>query len=164
MCPPLAPTHPLVTVFTTRPVIRGERRPGVWYKNVCPRVCRKQTTKMSIPLMEKIDLFSGLGEERRTPWATTRLLDHGSPDIFGAVVYIHRPCPTRSELAVGWFYVEIEGLSSRELFLISVLTIFSVKAQVPPRAAAWTRKKQTYFPRFSHNGGASLPSAELFFE
>ena len=46
------------------------------------------------------------------------------PDIFEAVIYIHRPRPTRTGLAVGCFYVEIEGLSSRELFLISVLTIF----------------------------------------
>ena len=58
------------------------------------------------------------------------------PDIFAAVIYIHRPCPTRTGLAVGCFYVEIEGLSSRELFLISMLTIFDVKAQVPPRTAA----------------------------
>ena len=27
---------------------------------------------------QKIGLFSGLGEERRTPWATSRPLDHGS--------------------------------------------------------------------------------------
>ena len=58
------------------------------------------------------------------------------PDIFEAVIYIHRPCPTRTWLAMGCFYDEIEGLSSRELFLISVLTIFNVKAQVPPRTAA----------------------------
>ena len=45
-------------------------------------------------------------------------------------------CPTRTGLAVGCLYVETEGLSSRELFLISVLTIFNVKAQVPPRTAA----------------------------
>ena len=47
-----APTHPLVTVFTKRPVIGGGRRPGVW--------------------------FSGLREERRTPRATSRPLHHGS--------------------------------------------------------------------------------------
>ena len=58
------------------------------------------------------------------------------PDIFEAVICIHRPCPTRTGLAVGCFYVEIEGLSSRELFSISVLTIFNVKAQVPPHTAA----------------------------
>ena len=34
-------------------------------------------------------------------------------------------------MAVGCFYVEIEGLWSRELFLMSLLTIFNVKAQVP---------------------------------
>ena len=60
------------------------------------------------------------------------------PDMFEAVIYLHWPCPTRSGLAVGWFCVEIEGLSSRELFLISALTVFNVKAQIPPRAAACT--------------------------
>ena len=58
------------------------------------------------------------------------------PDIFEVIVYIHRLCPTQTGLAVGCFYVEIESLSSRELFLVSVLTIFNVKAQVPPRTAA----------------------------
>ena len=58
------------------------------------------------------------------------------PDIFEAVTYIHRPYPTRTGLAVGCFYVEIEGLSSRELFLISLLNFFDVEAQVPPRTAA----------------------------
>ena len=97
----------------------------------------KQATIFSIRLRwHKIDLFSGLEEERRTPRATSRPLDHG-PNIFEAVIYIHRPCPTRTGLAVGCFYyVDIEGLSSRELFVISVLAIFNVKAQVPPRTAA----------------------------
>ena len=43
---------------------------------------------------------------------------------------------------MGWFYVEIKVLSSRELFLISVLTIFKVKEQIAPRAAAWTNKHE----------------------
>ena len=57
--------------------------------------------------------------------------------MFEAVIYIYQSCPTRSGLDVGCFYVEIEGLSSRELFLVSVLKIFYVvKAQVPPSTAA----------------------------
>ena len=48
---------------------------------------------------QKIDLFSGLGEERRMqlldPWTAD------PPDIFEAVICIHWPCPTRSGLAVG---------------------------------------------------------------
>ena len=47
--------------------------------------------------------------------------------MFEAVIYIHRPCPTRTGSAVVCFYVEIEGLSSRELFLISVVTISTWK-------------------------------------
>ena len=58
--------------------------------------------------------------------------------MFEAVIYIHQPSSTRTGLlAVGCFYVEIESLSSRgELVLISVLRIFDLKAQVPPRTAA----------------------------
>ena len=38
-----APGH---KVFTTRPVIRGGRRPGLGYKNTCPRaVGGKQTAQ-----------------------------------------------------------------------------------------------------------------------
>ena len=74
-----APTHPRVTVFSTRSVLRGGRRPGVWYKSFCPRVRKKQTTKILVPSpMAKNRPLSGMGEERRTPWATSRLLDHGS--------------------------------------------------------------------------------------
>ena len=58
------------------------------------------------------------------------------PDFFEAATYIHQPRPTRTGLAIGCFCIEIEGLSSRELFLIIVLTISNVKAQVPPRTAA----------------------------
>ena len=64
------------------------------------------------------------------PWTTD------PPDIFEAVIYIHRPCPTRTGLVVGCFYVEIEAYRRVSCFLISVLTIFNVKAQVPPRTAA----------------------------
>ena len=62
-----APTHPPVTVFTKQPVIGGGRRPGIWYKRIWALLCRKQATTILDPSpMEKISLFSGLGEERRT--------------------------------------------------------------------------------------------------
>ena len=49
-----APTHPLVTVFTKRPVIGGGRRPGVWYTHIWALLCRKQATKIIDPSpMEK---------------------------------------------------------------------------------------------------------------
>ena len=32
--------------------------------------------------------------------------------IFEVVICIHSPCPTRSGLNVGWFHIEIEGVSS----------------------------------------------------
>ena len=44
-----APTHPLVTVFTKRPVIGGGRRPGVWYKHIWALLCGKQATKFLDP-------------------------------------------------------------------------------------------------------------------
>ena len=99
-------------------------------------------------------------------------VDHGSTDIFEAVIYIHRPWPTRTGLAVGCFYVKIERLSSRELFLISVLTIFSVKAHVPPRTAACRRvqqreqiilKKRNMFSRVPHSGGTSVSFSRFLF-
>ena len=79
-----------------------------------------------------------------------RIVDMMSSSVNSTVIYIQWRCPTRGGLTVGWFYVEIEGLSSRELFLISVLTIFNVKAQVPPRTttAAWKnnpRKTNIFF-------------------
>ena len=42
--------HPLVTVFTARPVIRGGRRPGVWYKNIVHGCVENRRQKFSIPL------------------------------------------------------------------------------------------------------------------
>ena len=58
-----APTNPLVTVFTKRPVIRGGCRPGVSYKHIWGLLCIKQATQFLDPSpMAKIDLFSGLGE------------------------------------------------------------------------------------------------------
>ena len=74
-----APTHSLVTVFTKRRVIGGGRRPGFWYKHVWALLCRKQATKISIPLRwQKIGPFPGLREGHWTPRATSRPLDHGS--------------------------------------------------------------------------------------
>ena len=60
----------------------------------------------------------------------------------------------------------MEGLSSRELFLISVLTIFNVKAQVPPRSAAWTNnpgKNKHFFSRVPHSGGTSVIFSRFLF-
>ena len=65
---------------------------------------------------------------------------------------------------MGCFYVEIEGLSSRELFLIS-LTIFNVKAQVPRvQQREQIILEQTFFSRVPHSGGTSVSSAGFFFE
>ena len=52
-----APTHPLVTMFTKRPVIRGGRRPGVWYKYIWALLCRNQATKLSLSNGKKWTLF-----------------------------------------------------------------------------------------------------------
>jgi len=69
---------------------------------------------------------------------------------------------------VGCFYVEIERLSSRELFSISVLAIFNVKAQVPMRTSTAAEQvileKQTFFSCVPHSGGTSVSSAGFFFE
>lgn len=76
-------THPHVEVFTTRPMICIGRRPGVWHKNIGALVCRNRTTKIIDPSkMAKGRPFWGLREERRTPRATCRPLDHGSTWYF----------------------------------------------------------------------------------
>ena len=80
-----APTHPMVTEFTQRPVICGGRLPGVWEKNIWPLVHRKQMTKNLDPsTYGKNRHFSGLARERRTSRATSRPLDHGSTFYFGS--------------------------------------------------------------------------------
>ena len=64
--------------------------------------------KFSIPLRwQKIGPFSGLGEERRTPRATSRPLDHGRPDT-------SRPSSTFTGLARherGWPRVDSTSTS-----------------------------------------------------
>ena len=78
-----APSHPLVTVFTKRPVIIGGRLPGVWHKHIWALMCRIQETKFPDPAaVAKRGLFQVLREERRTPWATFRTLNHGSDRYF----------------------------------------------------------------------------------
>ena len=54
-------------------------------------LCRKHAIHFSIPLRwQKIGLFSGLGEERTTPRATSRPLDHGSTwRLWG--LHLHSP-------------------------------------------------------------------------
>ena len=110
-------------------------------QSICPRACRKQTTKTldPSPMAKYRPCFRFW--DRRTPRATSHLLDHGFTSCLrGRHLHSFWPYLTRGALAVGWFYVEIEGLSSRELFLISVLTIFNVKVLGPPRAAALRNK------------------------
>ena len=141
----------------------------VWYKHIRALICRKQTTKIidPSPMAKKYTFFEvweksvGRRGQPLAPGTTD------PPDIVEAVIYIHWPCPTRSTLAMGWFNVEIESLSSRELFLNSVLPVLNVKAQVLPRAAAWTNiieKNPTFSPRFSHSGGTRVSSADFVFE
>ena len=110
----------------------GTRRApaGVWHKTICPPVCRNRRQQLSVPLRrKKRDPFSGLGGERKTPRETSHLLDHRSPSYWKLPsMFVGHAPHTPNWLAVGWFCVEIEGLSSRELFLIGVLTISHVKA------------------------------------
>ena len=141
---------PLVTVFTKRPVIGGGRRPGVWYKHIWALLSRKHATKILDP--------SPMAKNRPFFRSGRRALDvasNFSPPRPRIHLIPSRPSSTFTGLArhePGWFgcfYVDIEGLSSRELFLISVLTVFNVKAQIPPRTAAWTnnpRKTNIFFP------------------
>ena len=57
-----APTHPLVIVFTKRPVIGGGSRPDVCYQRIWALLCRKQSTKNLDPSpMAKNRPFSRFG-------------------------------------------------------------------------------------------------------
>ena len=74
-----APTHPLVRVHkTTGDRWRAPARRLI--QHTSRRCCvENRRQDFSIPLRwQKIGLFSGLGEERWTPRATSRPLDHGS--------------------------------------------------------------------------------------
>ena len=125
-------THPLVTVFTKRPVTSGGRRPGVCFRHIWALLCRKQaTTNIGPSPMAKNRPFFRFG---RRAYGVAGSVAPPRPRIhlISTVICFHWLCP----LVVGRFYFEIAGLSSRELFLISVLTIFNVKAQVSLRAAA----------------------------
>ena len=103
--------------------------------------------KISIPLRwQKIDIFSGLGEERRTPRAASRPL--------AARRRIHLISPRASSTftglarhETGWPWVD--SMSRSKVYhrvscfwLYSVLTIFNAKAQVSPREQYL---KNTYF-------------------
>ena len=46
---------------------------------------------------------------------------------------MHWPGPRRQELAVGSFFVEVEGLSSREVFGMRLFLFSNIKSQFPPR-------------------------------
>ena len=99
-----APTHPLVTVFTKRTVIRGGRRPGVWYKHIWVLPCRKQAIKIIDPSpMAKNRPFFRLG--RRACNATGNL----SPPRPQIHLTSSRPSSTLTGLArheAGWPWVD----------------------------------------------------------
>ena len=101
------------------------------------RVCIKQTTTFLdlFPMAKKI-FFSGLGEALRTPWATSQPLDHGSTCYFRGRHEHLLALPDTKRVDRGLILCRDRKSIVAELFLISVLRIFNVKAQVAPRAAA----------------------------
>ena len=144
-----APTHPLVTVFTKRPVTGGGRRPGVWYKHIWALLCRQQATKILDPSpMAKNRPFSKF--ERRALDAAGNF----SPPRPRIHLTSSRPSSTFTGLArheAGWPWVAPISISKayrRVSCFWSACWIFSVKAQVPPRTAAWTNnpRKANIFP------------------
>ena len=63
----------------TRPVLRRGRRSSVWYKDISHGCVKNRPQKPSTPLRcKKNTPFSGVGEDRRTRRATSRLLDRRS--------------------------------------------------------------------------------------
>ena len=109
------------------------------------------------------------GEERRMPRATSAPLDHGSTwSIRGRHLYIHLPCPSRSGLAVGWFYIEIEGPSSRELVFDQRVDKFQREnTNCAARSRVNKKHKRTIYtilPVFPIAAVQEYLSAECFFE
>lgn len=125
-----ASTHPRITVFTRRLMLFGGRRPGVSKKHIWPLVCRWKKYKISISLRwQKINLISVLGE-RRTPRAASRYLDHSSALLRSISSRLSSIFTALTPHEAGWLgssSVEIEGIWSHELTLISVLTIYNLK-------------------------------------
>ena len=125
------------------------------------RWCVKKQTKILYPSpMAKIDNFSGLGEERKTPRATSRPLDHGSAR--------HLPRPStfigladKKRVDRGLISCRDQpSICARGDFDQGVDNLQSVNAD-PPRAASrvnkWNKKYLVcHFSRFPHSGGTNI--------
>ena len=118
-----------VTLPSRRPEVCGGLRKIDWKKTTWPPVCRKQKTYFrDAPQMANNIVFFHI--------CVTSVFCRGQPlapytthlhDIFETVIYIHWPFPTLSRLIVGWFYVEIEGISLNKLSFCQLYTIYNVK-------------------------------------
>ena len=166
-----APTHPLVTVFIKRPVIRGGRRAGVWYKHIWA-LCRKQATKFLDPSpMAKNRPFFRFGrKKRRTPWATSRPLDHGSTWYLGGRL-LHSPAlPDTNRVGRGL-------VLCRDRRPVVAWAIFDQRVdnskwkdrfrrvqQLEQIILLIQKKNKHFFPCFPHmiGGGTSVASAGFF--
>ena len=98
---------------------------------------------------KKKDRFSGLGEERRTPRATSRL-DHGSTGYLRGR-HLHSLHDTKRVGRGLILFRDRRSIVAWAFFESACWPFFNVKAQVPPRAAAWTSKtfcKNVFSPVF----------------
>ena len=135
------------------------RRFSTFYKNRCK--------KLSIPLRwQQIGFFSGLREERRTPWATYRPLDHGSTWHLRGHHLLSPALPDTTRVGRGL-------LLCRDRRSIVAWTVFDQSVDnfqrgsaSSPATAPWTKnpRKPTFPPRVPHSGGTSVSSAGSFFE
>ena len=83
---------------------------------------------------------SDLGEERRTPRATSRLLGHVSTWYFRCRHLRSLALPDTKRVGRGFLPCRDRRSIVTWAVCISVVTTFNVKVQVLPRAAAWTRQ------------------------
>ena len=132
-------------------------------KNNRPLVCTtKQISKNICPSrMAKYSLFPALGEERRTPSATSRPLDHGSTGKLQGR-HLHRLALPNTK-RVG------RGLSlCRDLGFIVARAVFdqhadNLQREKANRAAGSPlkkiRKNRACFSPFPHSGGTRISSA-----
>ena len=133
----------------------------------CGRWCGEHTTRKDRPLYDgqQYPFFSGLGEERRTPRATSRPLDHGSTWYLRGRHQHSLALPDTKRVGRGLILCEIEGLSSRKLFFLSACWQFSTWKhkfrRVQPREQTILRS-QTFPPVFPIVPRVS--STHVFFE
>ena len=144
-----APTHPRVNVFTPWSVWRVLARRMI--KNNWPPVCTKQVTKiLDLSRTAKKQLFFRFGGYRRTPPASSRLLEHGSTRYLRGRHLYSLDLPVTERVGRGPSLCRDRASIVARADFISVLTFCKKKQQIAPPAAVRKKTKNIkhFFPFF----------------